>query len=134
MSGVLVDSNVLLDVINEDETWFQWSSSQLERLAETRVLVINPVIYSEVSVGFDSIEELDQALSEDYFRREALPWEAGFLAGKCSLKYRHSRGHRRSPLPDFYIGAHAAICGHDLLTRDGRRYRAYFPTLGLIAP
>lgn len=134
MANVLVDSNVILDVVNEDPKWFSWSATQLETLAETHVLIINPIIYSEVSVGFDRIEELDAALPEDYLRREALPWEAGFLAGKCFVNYRRSGGARRSPLPDFYIGAHAAIGGYTLLTRDKRRYKTYFPNLELIAP
>ncbi len=134
MANVLVDSNVILDIVNEDPKWFSWSATQLEMLAETHVLIINPIIYSEVSVGFDRIEELDAALPEDYLRREALPWEAGFLAGKCFVNYRRAGGARRSPLPDFYIGAHAAIGGYTLLTRDKRRYKTYFPNLELIAP
>jgi predicted nucleic acid-binding protein len=134
MAGVLVDSNVILDVVNEDAKWLAWSSAQLERLAETHTLVINPIIYSEVSIGFDRIEDLDRALPAEYFRREPLPWEAGFLAGKCFLKYRKSGGARRSPLPDFFIGAHAACRGLALLTRDARRYKTYFPKLALIAP
>jgi predicted nucleic acid-binding protein len=92
------------------------------------------LIYSEVSAGFARIEDLDDALPEEYFRREPLPWEAAFLAGKAFLEYRHAGGARRSPLPDFYIGAHAAILGYSLLTRDARRYRTYFPTLKLICP
>lgn len=134
MAGVLVDSNVILDVVNEDAEWFAWSAGQIERLAETKVLVINAIVYSEVSIGFERIEDLDLALPTEFFRRESLPWEAGFLAGKCFLKYRKSGGARRSPLPDFYIGAHAAVSGHALLTRDAGRYRTYFPTLSLIAP
>lgn len=134
MAGVLVDSNVILDVVNEDPKWLAWSSTQLERLAESHALIINPIIYSEVSIGFDRIEDLDQALPAEFFRREPLPWEAGFLAGKCFLKYRKSGGPRRSPLPDFYIGAHAAIQGLALLTRDAKRYKTYFPKLALIAP
>jgi predicted nucleic acid-binding protein len=134
MAGVLVDSNVILDVVNEDRKWFAWSSEQIEQLAERHVLVINPIIYSEVSIGFDRIEDLDRSLPADFFRREPLPWEAAFLAGKCFLKYRKSGGARRSPLPDFYIGAHAAVSGLTLLTRDAGRYKTYFPKLVLIAP
>ena len=134
MRGVLVDSNVILDVVNEDAKWFEWSAGQLERMAEAHVLVINPIVYSEVSIGFDRIEDLDLVLPSDLFRREPLPWEAGFLAGKCFLKYRKSGGARRSPLPNFYIGAHAAIAGHALLTRDAGRYKTYFPKLTLITP
>jgi predicted nucleic acid-binding protein len=106
----------------------------LARCADSGVLIINPIIYAEVSVGFDRIEELDEALPADVFRRDPLPWEAAFLAGKCFLSYRRRGGVRRSPLPDFYIGAHAAIKGLPLLTRDPRRYRTYFPHLSLLAP
>lgn len=134
MSGVLVDSNVLLDVMTEDPTWFAWSSAALARAAETEILIINPLVYAEVSVRFERIEELDAALPPELFRRDGLPWQAGFLAGKCFRTYRRRGGVRRSPLPDFYVGAHAAIRGHALLTRDGSRYRTYFPTLELIAP
>lgn len=131
---VLVDSNVILDVATEDPQWGEWSSGQLATLAEDHILVINPIIYSEVSVGFDRIEDLEEALPAELFRREGLPWEAAFLAGKCFLRYRRSRGKRRSPLPDFYIGAHASVLGIPLLTRDTTRYRSYFPRLRLIAP
>ena len=134
MSLVLVDSNVIIDVLTEDAEWFPWSSAALERAAESDVLVINPIIYSEVSVHFSRIEELDAALPKESFRRESLPWQAGFLAGKSFLLYRKRGGARRSPLPDFYIGAHAAIRDATLLTRDATRYRSYFPRLRLIAP
>jgi predicted nucleic acid-binding protein len=131
---VLVDSNVLLDVITEDAEWGAWSAEQLEQAAEDSVLCINPIIYAEVSIGFERVEELDEALPPEHFRREPLPWSGGYLAGKCFLAYRKRGGERRSPLPDFYIGAHAAIEGMTLLTRDARRYRTYFPRLSLIAP
>ena len=131
---VLVDSSVILDVVTEDPRWFDWSAGRLGALAEDHLLVINPIIYSEVSVGFDRIEDLEEALPPEFFRREDLPWEAGFLAGKCLLRYRRARGRQRSPLPDFYIGAHAAVRGIPLLTRDARRYRSYFPGLVVIAP
>ena len=134
MTDVLVDSNVLLDVLTEDPTWFDWSASALEEHAESAVLMINPIIYAEVSVRFARIEELDVALPADLFKREPLPWDAAFLAGKCFLRYRKAGGAKRSPLPDFYVGAHAAIRGATLLTRDASRYRTYFPTLQLIAP
>ena len=134
MTDVLVDSNVLLDVLTEDPVWFDWSSSALEEYAESAVLLINPIIYSEVSVRFERIEELEDALPPDVFRRDSLPWEAGFLAGKCFHRYRRAGGARRSPLPDFYVGAHAAVRGAALLTRDASRYRSYFPTVKLIAP
>ena len=131
---VLVDSNVLLDILEEDQQWFGWSSEQLAACAEHSALVINPVIYAEVSIGFARVEELEEALPADVFERLALPWEAAFLAGKCFLAYRRAGGNRRSPLPDFFIGAHALVGGMALLTRDAARYRTYFPRLELIAP
>jgi hypothetical protein len=125
---------VILDVATEDPQWSDWSSSMLARCADSGVLIINPIIYAEVSVGFDRLEELDEALPADAFRRDPLPWEAAFLAGKCFLAYRRRGGARRSPLPDFYIGAHAAVKGLPLLTRAPKRYRTYFPHLTLLAP
>jgi hypothetical protein len=132
--ATLVDSNVILDVVTDDEEWKDWSSARLSRAADAEHLVINPLIYAEVAAGFDSIEALDEALPADYFIREPLPWEAAFLAARAFLSYRGKGGAKRAPLPDFYIGAHAAIAGHKLLTRDPRRYRAYFPKLQIIAP
>ena len=129
-----MDSNVLLDVFSEDPTWFDWSSDALAELAERSVLVVNPIIYAEVSVRFERVEDLEEALPADRFQREALPWEAGFLAGKCYLSYRKRGGERRSPLPDFYVGGHAAVRGMILLTRDASRYRTYFPQLEIVAP
>ncbi|MGH7312373.1 MAG: type II toxin-antitoxin system VapC family toxin [Candidatus Rokuibacteriota bacterium] len=134
MPDVLVDSNVLLDVLTEDRTWFARSAMRLAALAEDHALIINPIIYAEVSIGFDRIEDLDVALAADVFHREDLPWEAAFLAGKCYLKYCRSGGSTRSPLPDFCIGAHAAVRGIPLLTRDRGRYRGYFPRLQLVLP
>jgi predicted nucleic acid-binding protein len=131
---VLVDSNVLLDVLTEDPRWYQWSADSLARQAERDVLAVNPIIYAEVSVGFVRIEELDAALPTAMIHRLALPWDAAFLAGKCFVIYRKRGGTRRSPLPDFYIGAHASVSGMTLLTRDSARYRTYFPRLKLIAP
>lgn len=134
MIPVIVDSDVLLDVVTDDPTWGPWSSQSLERAADEAILLINALIYAEVSVGFDSIEALEEALPADLYRREHLPYEAAFLAGKAFHGYRKAGGTRRSPLPDFYIGAHAAVAGYRLLTRDATRYRTYFPTLELIAP
>jgi predicted nucleic acid-binding protein len=134
MTPVLVDSNVILDIATRDPTWGEWSSGALERAANEAVLVINPIIYAEVSIGFDRIEDLEGALPADFYRRDALPFEAAFLAGKCFLSYRRRGGTKRAPLPDFYIGAHAAVAGFLLLTRDAARYRSYFPKLELIAP
>lgn len=130
----LVDSNVLLDIFTDDDTWAEWSTTNLSRAFDTGKVVINPIIYSEVSVGFKTVEELDHLLPTDHFHREPLPWEAGFLAGKAFLDYRRRGGKRRSPLPDFYIGAHAAVSGYRLLTRDKGRYTTSFPSLTLIIP
>jgi len=132
--AVLVDSNVLLDVATADPRWWEWSSRALESAADDSVLVINPIVYAEVSIGYAKVEDLEASLPVDHFRRDALPYEAAFLAGKAFLKYRKRGGARRSPLPDFYIGAHAAVAGLQLLTRDATRYRTYFPTVRLIAP
>ncbi len=134
MSDTLVDSNVILDILTEDAEWLEWSASALERQAEQSVLVINPIVYAEVSIRFQRIEDLDSALPAATFRRDALPWEAAFLAGECLLSYRRRGGARHSPLPDFCIGAHAAVTGMTLLTRDGTRYRFYFPSLDVIGP
>ena len=134
MAATLVDSNVILDVITDDDEWGDWSADQLAEAAHSGTLIINPVIYAEVSVGFERIEDLDEALPANYYRRLPLPFEAAFLAGQCFVKYRRRGGDRRSPLPDFYIGAHAAIAGFTLLTRDARRYQTYFPSLRIIAP
>ena len=134
MTPVLVDSNVILDVATQDPTWGAWSGDELERLADEAILIINPIVYAEVSIGYSRIEELEAALPSELFRRDPLPWEAAFLAGKCFLKYRRRGGERRSPLPDFYIGAHAAVARCRLLTRDPIRYRTYFPSVELIAP
>lgn len=134
MSRVLVDANVLLDVLTDDPQWYAWSAAQLDACAATAELCINPIVYAEVSVGFAGIEALDDALSPDAFTRLELPWEAGFLAGKAFVRYRRARGSRTSPLPDFYIGAHAAIDEMALLTRDAKRYRTHYPTVELICP
>ncbi len=134
MTTVLVDSNVILDLTTEDPDWYDWSTQALTRCADEAYLAINPIIYAEVSVGFDRIEDLEETLIPDFFRRLPLPYEAGFLAGKCYTMYRKRGGAKRSPLPDFYIGAHAAVSGLTLLTRDPGRYRSYFPTINVIAP
>jgi len=134
VADILVDSNILLDVLTNDPHWFERSAATLARLGADHGLVINPLVYAEVSVGFDRIEDLDDAVPADDFQREVLPYEAGFLAGKAFLAYRRRGGQKRSPLPDFYIGAHSAVRGYRLLTRDATRYRTYFPTVTLIAP
>jgi predicted nucleic acid-binding protein len=134
MSAVMVDANVLLDVMTDDTTWSAWSTAAIERAADLYRLVINPVIYAEVSVRFSRIEDLDAAIPKAMFQREPIPDEAAFLAGKAFVAYRRRGGIRTLPLPDFFIGAHAAVAGYTLLTRDAARYRTYFPKLRLIAP
>ena len=134
MTAVLVDSNVLLDVLGDETAWTNWSAAAIERVGDTCRLIINPVIYGEVSVRFSSMEALDDALPVTTFVRERLPFSAAFLAGKAFLAYRRRGGKRQSLLPDFLIGAHAAVAGYRLLTRDTARYRTYYPSLHLIAP
>ena len=134
MTAVLVDSNVLLDVATADPDWGSWAGATLAMIADAAALVINPLIYAEVSVGYRRVEDLEAAVPERLFRRDPLPYAAAFLAGKAFLAYRRRGGERASPLPDFYIGAHAAVMGYRLLTRDATRYRTYFPTLQIIAP
>ena len=133
-NGYLIDSNVLLDVLEEDPNWFEWSSQALACAADSGTLVINPIIYAEVSIGFETIEELETLLPATEFLRAPLPWEAAFLAGKCFVRYRRQGGRKRSPLPDFFIGAHAAVEGLMLVTRDAKRYRTYCPGVHLIDP
>src|SRR3982751_1980479 len=134
MKGTLVDSNVLIDVLSQDANWAAWSSEALAQFASEGPLVINGIIYAEVSQRYSRKELLDHELPEDVFIREHLPWSAAFLAGKAYLGYRRRRGQRRSPLPDFFIGAHAAVADLRLLTRDSARYRTYFPRLDIVAP
>jgi len=134
MTAVLIDSDVLLDLMTEDKRWFSWSAAAVESAADRFRLVINAMIYAEVSVRHSRIEDLDAALPKAMFEREAIPYEAAFLAGKSFLAYRRRGGTKRSPLPDFLIGAHAAVAGYRLLTRDAGRYRTYFPRLSLITP
>ena len=134
MRGILVDSNIILDVFLDDPNWAEWSESKLIKFSSISKLFINSVIYSEISVGFKRIEELESALTHSDFQMLEISREALFLAGKVFLKYRKNRGTKISPLPDFYIGAQAAIFEMDLLTRDVTRYRTYFPTVRLINP
>ena len=134
IASTLVDSNVILDVVTEDKDWIDWSASMLAEAGQRGPLVINALIYAEVAARYTTVEALDEALPIRSYIRAALPWEAGFLAAKCFVTYRRRGGVKRSPLPDFYIGAHAAIAGLTLLTRDARRYRTYFPKLRIIAP
>jgi predicted nucleic acid-binding protein len=132
-AGCLVDANVLLDVLTADRTWGVWSAEALAAAADAGRIGINPVVYSEVSVGFRRIEDLDSALPPE-LERLPLPWPAAFLAGKLFVQYRRAGGKRPSPLPDFYIGAHAAVAGMRVLTRDPSPYATYLPALELITP
>jgi hypothetical protein len=134
MKGVLVDSNVILDIFLDDPKWADWSESVLENYSEHTTFYINTIIYTEVSVGFKKIEELESALIKGGFQMLEIPKEALFLAGKAYLKYKRKKGTKKSPLPDFYIGGQAAVLDLDLITRDDSRYRTYFPTVKIICP
>ncbi|HEY3884014.1 MAG TPA: PIN domain-containing protein [Vicinamibacterales bacterium] len=129
-----MDTSVLIDVLDEDEEWMDWSAAMLARAGESGPVIINPLVYAETSVAYRTIEALDAALPTAYFVREPLPWTAAFLAAKAFAAYRRRGGVRRSPLADVYIGAHAAVAGYTLLTRDAARYRTYFPKLRIVAP
>ncbi len=131
---VLVDTNVILDVIEEDPAWADWSQAQLDRAALQGALLINPVIYAELSIAFHRIEELEAMVSEAGLIVESIPREALFLAGKAFLQYRRQKGTKRGVLPDFFIGAHASVLGIPLLTRDAGKYAGYFPQVTLITP
>lgn len=130
----LVDTNVLIDLFDTGSPWEDWSSRTIERLRSEGPIVINQIVYAEMAVGFPVEADLESALSPSRFAREHLPWEAAFAAGHAFVAYRRDGGPKRSPLPDFYIGAHAAIRGYRLLTRDTGRYRAYFPLLRIVSP
>lgn len=134
MNGILVDSNVILDIFLDDPDWADWSESRLLEFSSMTKLWINSVIYAEVSIGFETIETLESALYDAGFHLLDIPKEALFLAGKAFLAYRKNKGMKRSPLPDFYIGAQAAVLNMDLITRDPSRYSTYFPTVRLILP
>lgn len=131
---LLVDTNVILDVIENDPEWAAWSQAQLDAASLKFMLIINPVIYAELSIAYQRIEELESMIRRAGFRLDPIPREALFLAGRVFLKYRRQRGTKSGILPDFFIGAHAAVSGIPLLTRDMRRYLTYFPSLKLIAP
>lgn len=134
MKGVLIDSNIILDVVLNDPKWADWSESKLDEYDQSGILYINPIVYSEVSIGFKRIEDLESAIAKAGLHMLEIPKEALFLAGKAYLTYRKRKGTKRSPLPDFFIGAQAAVQNLDLITRDVSRYRSYFPTVKLIAP
>jgi predicted nucleic acid-binding protein len=131
---ILVDSNVLLDLYEEGSEWYEWSTSTLASVADDSTLVINPIIYAEASIRYETPDAFDEAFSPEDFLRHPLPFSAAFLAGKAHVEYRRRGGVRAATLPDFFIGAHAAIAGYKILTRDPRRFRRYFPTVELIAP
>ncbi len=134
MKGVLVDSNVILDVFLNDLNWADWSETTLEKYFHHTTLYINSIIYSEISIGFELIEDLESAITKAGFQMLEIPKEALFLAGKVYFKYKRRKGVKRTPLPDFYIGAQAAVLHLDLITRDVSMYRSYFPTVRLITP
>ena len=134
MNGALVDSNILLDIFLDDSEWADWSVAALGNAGNNSALYINQIVYAEVSMGFNRIEELESALLAGGFQMLEIPKEALFLAGKTYLSYRRNKGTKTSPLPDFYIGAQAAVLGMDLITRDKGRYRTYFPTVTTISP
>lgn len=131
---ILVDTNVLIDVVTENTAWAEWSATQLARAIDKHGIAINPVIYSEFSIPYLHERDVDQALTALSAARLEMPWPAAFLAGKAFALYRSRGGNRTAPLPDFFIGAHAAVAGLTLLTRDAARYREYFPKVKLIAP
>ncbi|MBK6593064.1 MAG: type II toxin-antitoxin system VapC family toxin [Burkholderiales bacterium] len=133
-TATLVDSCILIDVLANDARWADWSLDQLARLGSQGALVINPIILAEVSPRFERAADLETALADLPLVREALPWDAAFLAGQAFKVYRQAQGAKTSPMPDFYIGAHALVGGMQLLTRDAARYRSYFPNLPLVAP
>ena len=132
--GILVDSNVLIDVVTRDKQWARWSTHALAACLEVGPLILNPIIYAEISISFSSVEATDLALPPQIYQREPLPWAAGFLAGKSFLTYRQRGGSRTTPLPDFYIGAHAQVSNLAILSRDSARFRTYFPSVELLAP
>ncbi len=134
MTGILIDSNVILDIFFDDPKWADWSESTLERYSESYTLYINPIIYTEISIGFDRIEDLEYAVINSGFKLLQISKEALFLTGKAFLKYRKNKGTKASPLPDFYIGAQAAVLGLELITRDVARYKTYFPNVKLVTP
>lgn len=134
MKGVLVDSNVILDIFLDDIKWANWSESKLEEYSDRTSLYINSIIYSEISIGFKLIEDVESAIGKAGFQLLEIPKEALFLAGKAYVKYKKRKGVKSTPLPDFFIGAQAAVLNLGLLTRDVSRYHSYFPTVKLIAP
>ncbi len=134
MNGVFVDSCVLLDLFTDDPNWGEWSENILDLYSQTNTLYINSIVYTEVSIGFNTIEEVENAISELGIKVLEIPREALFLAGKVFLKYRKNQGTKTSPLPDFLIGAHVSVSNFDLITKDTKKYKTYFPQVKLILP
>lgn len=134
MNGILIDSCVLLDLFTDDPNWAEWSESILEKCSLTNTLYINSIVYTEISMGFEKIEELESAIEVLHLKVLEMPREALFLTGKVFLQYRKNKGTKTSPLPDFFIGAHASVSEFDLITRDVSKYKTYFPQVALIHP
>lgn len=134
MTATLIDSNVLIDILLRDSDWTPWSDEALITALEDGPVFVNQIVYAEVSVGFPTVEECEWALDVQGIERMPMPWSAAFLAGRAFVEYRRRGGAKRSPLPDFFIGAHAAVGRLRLLTRDPNPYRTYFPAVDLIAP
>lgn len=134
MTRVLVDTNVLIDLLTDDPEWATWSTDAFCACLDHARVVIDTPVYGELAVRYDAVEALEQMIDAADLEREHVPWSAAFLAGKAFTEYRRRGGTQRSPLPDFYIGAHAAVTGMRLLTRDASRYRTYFPSVELISP
>lgn len=134
MNGVFVDSCVLLDLFTDDKDWGEWSENILEKYSQTNTLYINSIVYTEVSIGFKKIEEVEKAISELNIKVLEIPREALFLTGKAYLKYRKNKGTKNSPLPNFFIGAHVSVEKFSLITRDINKYKTYFPKVKIIHP
>lgn len=134
MIEIMVDSNILIDIFSKDPVWFKWSSDTIEQYAEQSRFIINQIIYGEISISFKRIEELEESLPPSYFVRDSIPWEASFLAAKVFYQYKKNGGKKNLILPDFLIGAHAAVRGVPLITRDISNYKTYYPDLKIISP
>lgn len=134
MAVILIDSCIVTDLADPESAWFEWSASTLERLDQNNTMVINPIIYAECSVGFARIEEVETLFETLGFAMKSIPREALFLAGKAFLQYKKRKGEKGNVLPDFFIGAHAAISGYSLMSRDKGRFSTYFPSVELIVP
>jgi predicted nucleic acid-binding protein len=134
MNGILIDSCILLDLFTNDQNWASWSENTLDKYSQTNTLFINSIVYTEISIGFKKIEELEKAISELGIKVLEIPREALFLTGKAFLKYRRNKGTKKSPLPDFFIGAHASVSHLLLVTRDVAKYKTYFPQINLVCP